>query len=59
MLADKAIQQFKEIYLKHFGVELSDEEASLRANKLVNLYRTLYSKTLKPKNKHEITSTTL
>ena len=55
MVSKEAIEQFKELYRKHFGVELSDEEASLRANKLVNLYRTLYGALLNPKNKHEIT----
>ena len=42
MLPPEAIKQFKEIYLKIYGVELADEEASLRANNLVNLYEAVY-----------------
>jgi len=43
MLPDQAIQEFKEIYYKQYGVKLSDKEASFRANNLVNLYRAVYT----------------
>lgn len=39
MLPQEAIDEYKIIFKKKFGVELSDEEASLRANNLVNLYK--------------------
>ena len=39
MLPKEAIKEFKVIYKKRFGVDLSDAEASFRANNLVNLYR--------------------
>ena len=42
MLPAEAINEFKELYRKKFGVELSDEEASFRANNLVNLYKFVY-----------------
>jgi len=42
MLPQEAIQQFKELYKKRYGVELSDEEASLRANNLFSLYKVTY-----------------
>ena len=42
MLPQEAIEQFKEIYLKRYGVKLSDEEASSRANNLFNLYKVTY-----------------
>ena len=42
MLPPEAIDQFKELYLKHYKVELSREEASLRANNLLNLYKAVY-----------------
>lgn len=42
MLPPEAIKEFKELYRKRYGVEISDEEAVLRANNLVNLYATLY-----------------
>jgi len=42
MLPKEAIEEFKKIYLKRFGIELSDAEASRRANNLVNLYKAVY-----------------
>jgi len=44
MLPKEAIEEYKKIYKKEFGVELSNEDASFRANNLVNLYRAVYSK---------------
>jgi len=43
MLPKKAIEEFKKIYKKHYGVELPDQEAAFRANNLVNLYKAVYS----------------
>jgi hypothetical protein len=39
MLPKQAIEEYKELYKKRFGVVLSDAEASFRANNLVNLYK--------------------
>lgn len=39
MLPKEAIEEYKVLYKKHFGVDLNDAEASFRANNLVNLYR--------------------
>jgi hypothetical protein len=39
MLPKEAIEEYKVMYKKRFGVVLSDAEASFRANNLVNLYR--------------------
>ena len=39
MLSKQALEEYKELYKKRFGVVLSDAEASFRANNLVNLYR--------------------
>lgn len=39
MLPKEAINEYKVLYKKRFGVDLSDAEASFRANNLVNLYR--------------------
>jgi hypothetical protein len=39
MLPKEAIEEYKVMYKKRFGVDLSDAEASFRANNLVNLYR--------------------
>ena len=41
-LPEKAIQEFKELYKNRFGEELSDQEASYRANNLFNLYKVTY-----------------
>lgn len=38
MLPQEAITEYKKLYRERFKVELSDEEAVLRANNLVNLY---------------------
>lgn len=35
----EAIEEYKKLYEKRFGVILNDKEASLRANNLVNFYR--------------------
>ncbi|MDD3190789.1 MAG: hypothetical protein PHI66_03820 [Candidatus Pacebacteria bacterium] len=42
MLPPEAIQEFKQLYEKRYGVKLSDEEASLRANNLFKLYKITY-----------------
>ena len=39
MLPPKAIAEYKELYKKRYGVDLSDAEASFRANHLVDLYK--------------------
>lgn len=41
MLPLKAIQEFKTIYRKRFGVTLSDSEAERRANNMMRLYRAI------------------
>lgn len=43
VLPKKAVEEFKCIYKKSYGIELSDEEASLKANNLVRLYQAVYS----------------
>jgi len=43
MLPKKAIEEFKKIYKKYYGIELPDQEAAFRANNLVNLYKAVYS----------------
>ena len=42
MLPKEAIKEFKKLYAKHYGAELSDEEASRRANNLVALFAAVY-----------------
>ena len=42
MIPKEAVEEFKRIYKKEFAVEISDEEASFRANNLVNLYKAVY-----------------
>jgi len=45
MLPEQAITEYKKLYEARYGVVLSDAEASLRANNLVNFYKaTLGSK---------------
>jgi len=48
MLPKEAIEEYKRLYKKRFGVVLSDPEASFRANNLVKLYKAvLVSESLK------------
>ena len=42
MLPKKAIEEFKILYEKHYGVKLSDEEATRRANNFVAAYAAVY-----------------
>ncbi len=42
MLPKEAIEEFKVLYKKHYGQDISDEEASRRANNLVNLFKAIY-----------------
>ena len=42
MLPQEAVQEFKELYEKRYGVKLSDTEATLRANNLFKLYKITY-----------------
>jgi len=42
MLPKEAIEEFKVLYEKNYGVKLSDKEASRRANNFVALYDAVY-----------------
>jgi hypothetical protein len=42
MLPQKAIEEFKELYFKRFKAQLSDAEATRRANNLFALYKITY-----------------
>jgi hypothetical protein len=37
-----AVIEFKDIYRKKYGVELSDEEAVYKANKFFSLYKAIF-----------------
>jgi len=43
MLPKEAIDEYKKLYLARFKIELNDDEASRRANNLVNLYKFVYA----------------
>lgn len=49
MLTEDQITQFQEIYRKHFGKNVSKEEAQDKGIKLVNLMRVAYSPLSKEK----------
>lgn len=42
MLPKEAIEEFKTIYKEVFNEEMSDEDALVRANKLIDLYRAIF-----------------
>lgn len=50
MLPQEAIEEYKKLYEKRFGIKLSDEEATLRANNLVKLYKAVYGGISSPTN---------
>ena len=41
-LPTEAIQEFKALFQKQYGITLSDEEATLRATNLLKLYKAVY-----------------
>jgi len=43
MLPKKAVEEFKQIYKQSYKIELTDEEAIDKANRLVRLYQAVYS----------------
>lgn len=48
MLPAKAYQQFREIYLKEFGILISDEQVVKKANDFMELFKVL----AQPDQKH-------
>lgn len=40
-LSSRAIQEFKEIYRKEYGITLSDGEAGLKGAKLLELFKVI------------------
>lgn len=47
MLSETALNEFKSIYHRKFGVELSDEEAMQKAVSLLDLFNAIYRPTRK------------
>lgn len=43
MLPKQAIEEFKTIYLKRYGLELSDTEATEKAYKVFNFFKQIIS----------------
>ncbi len=41
-LSQESIEEFRELYERHFGKRLSDAEASEKAHRLVGLFRVVY-----------------
>jgi hypothetical protein len=50
ILPREAIEEFKQIYKKEFGEELSDQDATERATKLLDLYKVIYKSKLQKEN---------
>jgi len=42
MLPKEAIEEFKDIYKKVFNEDISDEDALVRADKLLDLYKAMF-----------------
>ena len=46
MLPPEAIEEFKILYHKRFGEQVSDQEAMVMAEKLLDLFRAVYRKNM-------------
>jgi len=44
MLSEKQIKEFQDLYKRHFGKELSREQATEKAMNLLNLYKAIFKK---------------
>jgi len=44
MVSQQAIQKYKELYQRRYGVELSDVEAMAKAESLLKLYWVLFNR---------------
>lgn len=53
MLSKEAIEEYKKLYKDRFQVDISDDEAVIRANNLVNLYKLIFEDTFFDKSKNE------
>jgi hypothetical protein len=53
MLSEKAVQKFKKLYEQRFNEKLTDKEAYQRANKLLNLYRAVYTPLIQREKNNE------
>jgi len=55
MLSKRRIEEFKDIYLMHYGVVLTDAEATEYATSLLSLYKAVYcnSEKMNMRNDHE------
>ena len=54
MLTKRTVEEFKEIYLRRYGVALTDADATELAANLLNFYRAVYPATnMKMKSVHE------
>jgi len=51
MLSDKAIQEYKDIFKKEFGQDLTDAEAKEQGERLVLFFKTLIDIDQREKNK--------
>ena len=44
MLTKAAVGEFVDLYWQRYGVRLTDEEATEKANDFISLYKTIYGK---------------
>jgi len=44
MVSDAGLTKFRSLYKQEYGIELSQKELMLKANRLLNLYKAVYMK---------------
>lgn len=54
LLSDKALKDFKELYLKEYRISLTDNEALEYGNKLIGLVKAVYGNDLSYNNYEEV-----
>ena len=52
MLPKKAVDQYKEIFFREFGIKLKNKEATQKANELIELFKVLLKPELDSKAKN-------
>jgi hypothetical protein len=57
MLSQQAISEFREIFFREYGQTLTDEEATEKANSLLNFYKVIFqTSNMKRNMNHERTN---
>ena len=51
MVSEKGLRRFRQLYKEHFGVMLSEKEATEKAQRLVTLFKVVYKQMASQNNR--------